>query len=58
MLPAMIFVALLGNAAICSVISSSNDRYQARLVWLAPLAAGLTLRAIAQARMARDVVVA
>ena len=44
LLTTMLFLALVGNAAICGVISSPNDRYQARLVWLAPLAIGLTVR--------------
>jgi hypothetical protein len=35
--PAMLFLALLGNAAICGVVVGSSDRYQARLVWLATL---------------------
>ncbi len=39
LLPAMMFLALVGNAFICGVISGPSDRYQARLVWLAPLAA-------------------
>jgi hypothetical protein len=43
MLPAMLFLALVGNAFICGAISGPYDRYQARLVWLAPLAVGLTL---------------
>jgi hypothetical protein len=38
LLPAMIFVALVGNAFVCGVIAGPSDRYQARLVWLAPLA--------------------
>ena len=42
LLATMLFLVLVGNAAICGVISSPNDRYQARLVWLAPLAIGLT----------------
>jgi hypothetical protein len=46
MLPALVFFALLGNAAVCGVVAGSNDRYQARLVWLAPLAIGLTGRAL------------
>jgi hypothetical protein len=46
MLPAMLFLALLGNAAVCGVVSSPNDRYQARLVWLAPLALGLMGQAL------------
>jgi hypothetical protein len=45
-LPALLFVSLLGNAAVCGVVASPNDRYQARLVWLAPLAAGLAGRAL------------
>src|SRR5262249_26614984 len=32
--PAMLLLALLGNAAICGVMIGSSDRYQARLVWL------------------------
>ena len=46
MLPAMLFLALLGNAFICGVIASPNDRYQARLAWLAPFA--LALAALGQ----------
>lgn len=38
MLAATVFLALIGNAVICGVISSPNERYQARLVWLATLA--------------------
>jgi hypothetical protein len=45
-LPAMLFLALLGNAFICGVIASPNDRYQARLAWLAPFA--LALAALGQ----------
>ena len=41
MLPALLFIALVGNAAICGVVAGQNDRYQARLAWLAPLAIGL-----------------
>jgi hypothetical protein len=43
LLPAMVFVALVGNAFVCGVISGPSDRYQARLVWLAPLAAGVAV---------------
>src|SRR5215468_2887927 len=46
MLPALLSAALIGNAAICGVVAGTNDRYQARLAWLAPLAiclAGRTL---------------
>ena len=34
---ALLFVALLGNAAICGVLSNPHDRYQSRLAWLAVL---------------------
>jgi len=34
---ALLFVALIGNAVICGVLSSPHDRYQSRLAWLAPL---------------------
>jgi hypothetical protein len=40
---AMIFLALVVNAAICGIVSSPNDRYQARLVCLAILAVGLSM---------------
>ncbi len=33
-----VFVALAGNAVICGTFSSNADRYQSRIVWLAPLA--------------------
>jgi hypothetical protein len=36
-------LALLINAAICGALSGPFDRYQARLAWIAPLAAGLLL---------------
>jgi hypothetical protein len=41
MLPAMMFMALVGNAAICGVTIGSSDRYQARLAWIATLTVGL-----------------
>jgi hypothetical protein len=44
MLPGLLFVALVGNAAACGAVAGPNDRYQARLAWLAPLALGLTGR--------------
>ncbi|MEX0840805.1 MAG: hypothetical protein WD039_00755 [Xanthobacteraceae bacterium] len=34
----MLLVALLGNAVVCGVLSNPHDRYQSRLVALAPLA--------------------
>jgi hypothetical protein len=33
----LLLVALVGNAAICGVLSSPHDRYQSRLAWLAAL---------------------
>jgi hypothetical protein len=37
------------NAAVCGVLSGPFSRYQARLVWLAPLAAGLIACALGPA---------
>ena len=36
-LAAFLFVALLANAVVCGALSNPHDRYQSRLVWLAPL---------------------
>jgi hypothetical protein len=55
MLPALLFLALLGNATPCGVVSGSNDRYQARLVWLAELAAGLVVQALARRKHTGEV---
>jgi hypothetical protein len=33
-LPAMVLLALLGNAIICGTFSNPHDRYQSRLMWL------------------------
>jgi hypothetical protein len=44
LLAMMLFLALVGNAAICGAVTSPNDRYQARLVWLASLAISLTIK--------------
>jgi len=38
-----VLVALLGNAFICGALSNPHDRYQSRLVWLAPLVMALAL---------------
>jgi hypothetical protein len=35
-------LALLGNAFICGALSNPHDRYQSRLVWLAPLVVGMS----------------
>lgn len=38
-----VLVALLGNAFICGALSNPHDRYQSRLIWLAPLVVLLAL---------------
>ncbi len=44
-------LALLGNAAVCGVISNPHDRYGARIVWIAAFAVALTAwRAVALTR--------
>ena len=40
---AFVLAALIGNAAICGILSGPHDRYQSRLVWLAPFAVMLTV---------------
>ena len=43
----LLLVALMVvNAAICGIISGPFERYQARLIWLIPIGAGLTLCAL------------
>ncbi len=37
-LPGFILIALLVNAFICGALSNPHDRYQSRLIWLAPFA--------------------
>jgi hypothetical protein len=41
-LPGFALTALLCNAIICGVLSGPHDRYQSRLIWLAPFAVLLT----------------
>jgi hypothetical protein len=36
-------MALLGNSAICGIISGPHDRYGARLVWIATFAVLIAL---------------
>lgn len=36
-----VLLALVGNAFICGALSNPHDRYQGRLIWLAPLVIGL-----------------
>jgi hypothetical protein len=38
-----VMLALLANAAFCGVISNPHDRYGSRMVWIATLAAALSL---------------
>ena len=40
-LAATLIVALIGNAAVCGVISDPHDRYGARIVWTAVFAVAL-----------------
>jgi hypothetical protein len=49
-----VFLALLGNAFICGALSNPHDRYQSRLVWLAPLVVGMALVACQERRMKRQ----
>jgi hypothetical protein len=44
-LAAMCLMGLLTNAAICGMFSNANDRYQSRIIWLAPFAALIGLLA-------------
>ena len=41
-LPLFVLAALLANAIICGTLSGPHDRYQSRLIWLAPFAVALT----------------
>ncbi|HEX3430590.1 MAG TPA: hypothetical protein VHT03_06860 [Rhizomicrobium sp.] len=45
-LPLFVLAALLGNAMICGVLSGPHDRYQSRLMWLAPFVVMLSLHAL------------
>jgi len=38
-----VLLAFVGNAFICGALSNPHDRYQSRLIWLAPLVIGLFL---------------
>jgi hypothetical protein len=42
LLPGFVFAALIGNAVICGTCSNPHDRYQSRVIWLAPFALMLT----------------
>ena len=43
---------LVANAVVCGVLSGPFPRYQARLIWLAPLMAGLTISRLGWRRRA------
>jgi hypothetical protein len=38
-----VLLALVFNAAICGIFSNASDRYQARLIWLAPLCVAIAV---------------
>jgi hypothetical protein len=42
-LPALVLLALIGNAVICGTFSNPHDRYQSRLIWLPTLVLLLAL---------------
>jgi hypothetical protein len=48
-LPALVLLALIGNAIICGTFSNPHDRYQSRIVWLPSL---VLLLAVARDRRA------
>ncbi len=35
--PALVLVALIGNAIVCATFSNPHDRYQSRVIWLPSL---------------------
>lgn len=39
----ILVLAFLGNALVCGALSNPNDRYQSRLVWLAPFGLAIAL---------------
>jgi hypothetical protein len=50
-LAATLALALLGNAAVCGIISNPHDRYGSRIVWIAAFAVALAVwRALVLAR--------
>jgi hypothetical protein len=50
-LPLFVLAALLANAIICGTLSGPHDRYQSRLIWLAPFAAVLAYMSSPQNRV-------
>jgi hypothetical protein len=58
----VLVIVLVANAALCGILSGVSDRYQARMIWLAPLYAGLCMahwglfrRSVASPAHSRDV---
>lgn len=47
-------LAMLANALVCGALSNPHDRYGARIVWLAVVAAGLVLMRLYEARRLVD----
>jgi hypothetical protein len=41
-LAGFVFIALIGNAFINGALSNPHNRYQSRMIWLAPLVSGIT----------------
>jgi hypothetical protein len=41
-LAGFVFIALIGNAFISGALSNPHNRYQSRMIWLAPLILGIT----------------
>ena len=52
MLAGMIILGVIANGVVCGVLSTLYGRYQARVEWLAPLAAILVILARARSRQA------
>ena len=49
-----VLVALVGNAFICGALSNPHDRYQSRMVWLAPLVLGVAVAAFRRKQHSMD----
>jgi hypothetical protein len=54
-LATMVLLTVLINAAVCGIFSNPVDRYQSRLVWLAPLTVMIAVMVAARARRRRAV---
>src|SRR5262249_17666905 len=50
----LVFVFFVTNAVLCSFASGVFDRYQARMTWLFPLAALLTVCSLKRSRFAHE----